>query len=194
MRQGMFALALAAMLTCCPALAVQETSGPTLPELAALIPPAPLPKEAVPSFAVLIGDCAAGQPILVSGEMDSGGARPVGDLTSYTTLIQIIAVPNGFARARANAIWDNDDRRNVLGFLRAGSYVWAEGPLKNGEFSAGLGWAVPVRDLSGKECRAYLSHTVVRVIFNGQMTQSDLDRITAEQASKFPEPSAGQGK
>jgi len=126
--------------------------------------------------------------------MDSSGAHPVGDLTNYTSLIQINSAPNGFVRARASAEWPSDVRGNVLGFLRTGSYVWAEGPLKNDGYSAGLGWAVPVRDLSGKECRAYVSSTLVRVLRNGPMIQSELDRINMEQASKIPEPSAAERK
>jgi hypothetical protein len=75
-----------------------------------------------------------------------------------------------------------------------GSYVWAEGPLKDDDASAGVGWAVPVRDLNGKDCRAYVSSLVVRVLFNGRMTQSELDRIIAEQAAKSANPSTVERK
>jgi hypothetical protein len=177
------------LLASCQALAAQEASGPSLPELAALVPPAPPPKQPVPSLASLIGDCAAGQPLLANGATESKGARPVGDLASYATLIQIVSSPSGFVRARANADWSNKDRRNVLGFLRAGSYVWAEGPLKNGDFSAGIGWAVPVRDPGGKDCRAYLSQSVVRILLNGRMSQAEFDRIMTEEASRLPDSS-----
>jgi hypothetical protein len=177
----------------CP-LAAQETSGPSLLELAALVPPVPPPKQPVPSLATLIGDCASGQPHVANGATDSKGVRPVGDLTTYRALIQIISAPNAFVRARASAGWPSQDRRNVLGFLRAGSYVWAEGPLKDGDPSAGVGWAVPVHDLSGKDCRAYLSNTVVRVLFNGPMTQSQFDRIVAEQAATSANPSTVERK
>jgi len=198
MRRYVVALRLvvvAAVPASCPALAAQDvSSSPTLPELASLVPPVPLPAHPVPSPAILIGVCASGQTFLANGSNDGNGARPVGDLAGYRALIQIVSVPNGFVRARASAEWPIDVRGNVLGFLRTGSYVWAEGPLKNGSYSAGLGWAVPVRDLSGRECRAYVSSTVVRVLFNGPMTQSELDRIIAEQRSKHPEPSTAEQK
>jgi hypothetical protein len=125
------------------------------------MPPANSGPEAEPTLTPLIGSCSAGAPILEDGSPDPKGVRPVGELTQYSQLVWIRESDSGFVRARADAQWGANDPRNVLGYLPAGSYVWAEGPLKNAAVSAGPGFAVPVRDLSGRTCRVYLSHTVV---------------------------------
>ena len=135
--------------------------GPSLEELRHLMPPANSLPNAEPTLTPLIGSCSAGTPILADGSPDPEGVRPVGDLTRYSQLVWIRESEFGFVRARADAQWVADENRNVLGYLPADSYVWADGPVSNAAFSAGLGFAVPVRDLSGRTCRVYISHTVV---------------------------------
>lgn len=116
----------------------------------------------------LLGSCSAGAPILPEGSLDPEGVHPIGELTAYSRIIRIRNTDSGFVRARADAQWSADDLRNLLGYLPAGSTVSAEGPLKNAAFSAGIGYAVPVRDLAGKTCRAYLSQTVVEEVLPGR--------------------------
>ena len=113
----------------------------------------------------LLGSCGAGAPIRAEdGTLDPKGARPIGEPSAYSRVIRIKGSESGFVRARADAQWSSDDLRNVLGYLPAGSTVRAEGPLKNADYSAGVGYAVAVRDLAGRTCRAYLSHTVVEEV------------------------------
>ena len=142
-----------------PARTVEK--GPSLAELRHLMPPGDIAPTAEPTLTPLIGSCRVGTPILADGSIDPEGVRPVGDLTKYSQLVWVRESDSGFVRARADAQWVADDLRNVLGYLPAGSHVWAEGPLRNASFSAGPGFAIPVRDLSGRTCRVYISHTVV---------------------------------
>ena len=133
--------------------------GLSLRELRFLTPTVSATSSAQPTF--LIGSCSAGTPLSASGSPDPNGTRPIGDLSRYSRLIRIRKSDSGFVRARADAQWDVEELRNVLGYLPAGLEVWAEGPLKNADVSAGIGFAVPVRDLIGNTCRAYLSATVI---------------------------------
>jgi hypothetical protein len=142
-----------------PARAIEN--GPSLAELRRLMPPANVAPNAEPALAPLIGSCSAGTPLLADGSPDPEGVRPVGELTKYSQLVRIRESDFGFVRARADAQWAADESRNILGYLPAGSFVWAEGPLKNAAVSAGPGFAVPVRDLSGRSCRVYISQTVI---------------------------------
>jgi len=119
----------------------------------------PPPPADPPPLAALVGDCDGGTPLTAEG-VEEGPAHEVGDLAAYDVLVRIADVPEGYVRARADAHWTSD-RRNVLGYLPAGTSLWAQGPLKDTEGSGGLGYAVPVRDLAGATCRAYISYTVV---------------------------------
>ena len=157
-----------------PKLADRSPDGRSLAELARLIAPAPPPTTPTPTLAKLIGSCDAGSPInLDDSSLEAGGGRPVGTLSTYTTLLQIGESDSGFVRARANAVWDASDLRNLLGLLRSGSYVWAEGPLHDNRVSVGIGYAVPVRDLNGHECRVYVAGLNVTPLWYGGPISAD---------------------
>jgi hypothetical protein len=152
----------------------KSPAGPDLAELARSTAPAPPPTTPTPTLAKLIGSCDAGSPInLDDSSLEAGGGRPVGPLSTYTALLQIAQSDSGFVRARANAVWDASDLRNLLGLLRSGSYVWAEGPLHDNRVSAGIGYAVPVRDQNGRECRAYVSGLNVIPLWSGGPISAD---------------------
>lgn len=67
----------------------------------------------------------------------------------------------GHVRVRSCAVWPAEDLRNVLGSIAAGERVPAFGPLKHEPFSAGVGYVVPLVDPAGRQCRGYVSHTVI---------------------------------
>ena len=70
----------------------------------------------------------------------------------------------GFVRVRANAVWPSSDLSNVIGQLLPHTWVRGEGPLKNADGSAGIGYAIAVVDREGHHCRGYLHEGVVDVI------------------------------
>jgi hypothetical protein len=74
---------------------------------------------------------------------------------------------SGYARLRSRLTFSADDERNVLGRVPSCTVVMAAGPMKNGSGSMGVGYAVRVRDRSGRMCQAYLSDSVVSQVPDG---------------------------
>ena len=98
-------------------------------------------------YAPLDGSCAQG--------------RSVGDIKEYSQRLQAKKTSLGFIRIRSYAVFSVEDQTNILGTVPAGTLLWGVGPLKNADFSAGIGYAVLIRDKLGKTCRGYVSITVV---------------------------------
>jgi len=92
------------------------------------------------------------------------GGREIGDLSNYSFRLRAKSNTLGFIRVRRQAIWDVEDTESVLGTVPCGTLLWGNGPLKNAEFSAGVGYAVPLRDAGGNQSRGYVSYTVVDVL------------------------------
>jgi hypothetical protein len=105
------------------------------------------------------GSCAAAHSIDAEGIAATTPARPVGDVARYRVPLWLTEER---VRVRANAMWDGADLRNVIGTARGGRWVLGEGPLRDAELGAGIGYAVVVEDPSGQRCRGYVSITVVR--------------------------------
>jgi len=120
--------------------------------------PSTTSQTSVPAATSLPGD----KPTLIEGSCEGG--RELGDLSHYA--LRLRAKPNtlGFIRVRSWASWDAGDLSNVLGTVPCGAILWGEGPLKNAEYSCGIGYAVAVRDSQGRRCRGYVSYTVVEVL------------------------------
>ena len=112
----------------------------------------------VPAATSLPGD----KLTLIEGSCEGG--RELGDPSHYS--VRLRAKPNtlGFIRVRSWASWPAGDPSNVLGTVPCGAILWGEGPLKNAEYSCGIGYAVALRDSQGRQCRGYVSYTVVEVL------------------------------
>lgn len=107
----------------------------------------------------LEGSCRAARVIDAQG-IALAPARPAGDLARYHT--PLVVVGDERVRVRANAMWPADDLRNVIGTISAGVRLLGDGPLKDSEVSAGVGYAIAVADSSGRRCRGYVSLLVAR--------------------------------
>ena len=99
--------------------------------------------------------------VLIDG--NCAGGKPLGEISWYTTKLRIKKNGLGYARIRSRAFFDSAND-NVIGTVRCGTILWGEGPLKDGETSAGIGYAVAIRDSLGNIRRGYISYTVVEVI------------------------------
>lgn len=107
------------------------------------------PADATDGITLIDGSCADGNEL--------------GDVAQYTVRLRAKQNSIGFIRVRRDAIWTLEDLSNVLGTVPCGTLLWGQGPLKNAEYSAGVGYAVAVRDAQGRQCRGYVSYTVVEV-------------------------------
>lgn len=103
---------------------------------------------------------------LIEGSCEGG--RELGDLSSYGVRLRAKPDSLGFIRVRREAVWTLEDLSNVLGTVPCGTILWGEGPLKNAEYSMGVGYAVAVRDSQCRQCRGYVSYTVVEVLVRGE--------------------------
>jgi hypothetical protein len=133
--------------------------------------PAPAARESeatcvgAPRVVRMEGSCAAGRPIAASGAVKDEHVAAVGDVAEYRVCLRVTpGEGQEHARIRANAVWPAEDMRNVLGRVPAGALLWGQGPLKNAEFSAGIGYAVAVQDDRGETCRGYIAGLVVEVV------------------------------
>jgi len=99
---------------------------------------------------------------MIDGSCADG--RELGDLAGYSIRLRAKQNSLGFIRVRRDAIWTLEDLSNVLGTVPCGTLLWGQGPLKNAEHSMGVGYAVAVRDAQGRQCRGYVSYTVVEVV------------------------------
>jgi hypothetical protein len=90
----------------------------------------------------------------VGGSCD--GAPTLGDVSRYATPLR---VNRSGARVRSRALFDAETN-NVIGALPGGAEILAEGPLKDAEFSDGVGWAIIFSD-GQRSCRGYVSDSVV---------------------------------
>ena len=89
--------------------------------------------------------------------------REVGDTLLYRILVHIRKNNLGCVRVRKDASCFEvpNCEFNVVGKIKDDLWVYASGPLKNAEFSAGIAYAIIVKDLSSKFSRGYLSESVI---------------------------------
>ena len=97
-------------------------------------------------------------------EGSCAGGRELVDLADYRVRLRAKQNSLGFIRIRREAIWTLEDLSNVLGTVPCGTILWGRGPVKNADYSMGVGYAVAVRDAQGRQCRGYVSYTVVDVV------------------------------
>lgn len=113
--------------------------------------------------AIAADDAKIAHIVLING--DCSKASPLGDITDYTVKLRAKHSHLGFIRIRSRALFDAETD-NVLGTVPGGTILWGQGPLKDGEISDGLGYAVAIRDKDGNIRRGYVSLTVVDVILS----------------------------
>lgn len=101
---------------------------------------------------------------LIEGSCEGG--RELGALADYSIRLRAKQGSLGFIRVRREAKWPAENLSNVLGTVPCGTILWGQGPLKNADDdgSCGVGYAVAVRDSQGRQCRGYVSYTVVEVL------------------------------
>ena len=88
-------------------------------------------------------------------------ARPPGTASEYPRREIIASARGGWQGVRATATFSPDspdDRSNLLGEIRAGTLVYAAGPLASGTGGT-IGFAVLIRDPAGLVCRGYIRAT-----------------------------------
>lgn len=101
---------------------------------------------------------------LISGSCENG--REIGDLDQYQIKMKIGSSPTDSISVRSDAACFEIKTcdHNILGKINSGTIIYAQGPLKNRGFSAGIAYAFPVKDQNGKMCRAYLSYLNVEEV------------------------------
>ncbi|MCC7109708.1 MAG: hypothetical protein IT382_10495 [Deltaproteobacteria bacterium] len=120
---------------------------------------APTPREFVFDVAPVRGRCDLAR----TAENDGAGLPPLplAPTGEYSAVVCSKHNRAGSIRVRANAVFNGDDLGNMIGTLRSGSCVRAEGPLKDLDVPGGIGWAIPVEDDLGQRCRGYVAEHVV---------------------------------
>ena len=101
---------------------------------------------------------------LISGSCKEG--REIGSLDQYSIRMKVGTSPTDSISVRSDASCFEIQScgHNILGKIKSGTIVYAQGPLKNADYSAGIAYAFPVKDQDGNICRAYLSYLNVEVI------------------------------
>ncbi len=99
------------------------------------------------------------EPVAI--DQSCADAPPMGDLRAYSGSSGRLVPSDIGIRVRTCAVWPAEDLRNVIGVIEAERHVPLFGPLKHEAFSAGIGYAVPLVDPEGANCRGYVSATVV---------------------------------
>lgn len=104
---------------------------------------------------------------LISGSCENG--REVGDMEQYTIKMRVGTSPTDSISVRSDAscFEIKSCGHNILGRIKSGTIIYAQGPLKNADYSAGIAYAFPVRDSKGNICRGYLSYLNVQPISMG---------------------------
>ena len=94
----------------------------------------------------------------ISGSCEKG--REVGNLEQYSIKMKVGSSESDSISVRSDASCFNLEGcdHNILGKIKSGTIIYAQGPLKNSDFSAGLAYAFPVKDRNGNVCRGYLSY------------------------------------
>ncbi len=85
----------------------------------------------------------------------------MGDLAAYCRRIRVPPNALGYVRVRSTLSWDAQDMSNVLGTVPCGTILWTQGAMRNPGHKNAIGYAVAVRDKTGRTCRGYVSYTVV---------------------------------
>jgi hypothetical protein len=91
-------------------------------------------------------------------------ARPAGALETYRVRLRAQDTGLGVIRVRTTADFDDGDLANVMGEVPSGTLLFGQGPLKEADYSAGIGYAVVVRGHDNRLCRGYVSAGVVDVV------------------------------
>lgn len=151
---GASALTLSLLLAC--AEAPPEPS--TTPRPAATHLPVTLPIDG--SCAPLPGDDPQAEGDTAAAHLANS---PRAALPESEYDLRLFIPPNslGSVRLRSRLSFDAQDLRNVLGHAPTNTIVAAQGPMKNGPVSMGIGYALRLRDRQGLECEGYVSGTVV---------------------------------
>jgi hypothetical protein len=105
------------------------------------------PKPALLAPVAFEGDCSVGPPM--------------GQIRAYAGGSATLVSSSTDVRVRSCPVWPADDLSNVLGVLPSGARIPVFGPLKHESWGAGIGYAVPLVDPRGVECRGYVSATVL---------------------------------
>jgi hypothetical protein len=106
-----------------------------------------------------IGDAAV-TPLL-SNTCEEAGATPGNVTKEYFSLAQFpvrLTVKQGGARFRSSPEFNSMNLNNVLGFIAEKNEIYAAGTFKN---INGIYYTIPVIDVSGAICLAYVSIAVV---------------------------------
>lgn len=114
--------------------------------------------EAIRIVPLADGSCARGRRLDAEGR-ERGPAMPAGAPDRYQ---HPLWVTEERVRVRANAAWPEGDQRNVIGTIAGHRLILGQGPLRDAEVRAGVGYAIVVQDARGRRCRGYLSLTVLR--------------------------------
>ena len=89
-------------------------------------------------------------------------APPPGKAAEYPLRLRAQGAPNRLIHVRADAVFRGPDRSNVIGHVAPGTIMYGRGPVKASEASPGIGYAVLVRDSSGRVCRGYVHARTVK--------------------------------
>ena len=88
--------------------------------------------------------------------------RETGDTAMYKQIVHIKKNDLGYVRVRKDAsCFEANIGANVIGKIKDDIWVYAQGPLKNAGGSAGIAFAIIVKDRNGKIWRGYLSYTLL---------------------------------
>jgi hypothetical protein len=127
---------------------------------------APAPKSA-PASAASAPASAPGESLAAALDGSCDGAEPLGPAEAYKHLIRAKENTLGIVRVRSNGRFVAGEDENVLGEVKSGALLHAQGPLKNADYGKSKAYAVVVRDPKGKLCRGYVSTLYVDLVKAG---------------------------
>jgi hypothetical protein len=107
-----------------------------------------------------VGDVAVA-PVLTT-TCEAANATPARLTKEYSSLEQFpkrLIVKHGGARFRSSPEFNAAQLANVLGFVAEKNEIYAAGPIKNRDW--GIYYTIPVIDVRGELCLAYVSIAVV---------------------------------
>jgi hypothetical protein len=127
---------------------------------------APAPKSA-PASAASAPASAPGGSLAAALAGSCDGAEPLGPAEAYKHLVRAKENTLGIVRVRSNGRFIAGEDENVLGEVKSGVLLYAQGPLKSADYGKSKAYAVVVRDLKGKLCRGYVSTLYVDLVKAG---------------------------
>jgi hypothetical protein len=110
---------------------------------------------------------APGEALAAALAGSCDGAEPLGPAEVYKHLVRAKENSLGIVRVRSNGRFVAGEDENVLGEVKSGALLYAQGPIKNADYGKSKAYAVAVRDTKGKLCRGYVSTLYVDLVKAG---------------------------